>query len=156
LLNPIATGFKKWGMTTSTVSSMILKDLITKGTSPWAEVYDPARFTYAGSIWTYLKENLDVAVSFISGKFFPGYMDNNIEKGQGKVIDIDGQKVGAYRDENDKLYFVNTTCTHLGCEVKWNNAERTWDCPCHGSRFSPTGDVIDGPAFDPLEKIELD
>jgi len=151
----IATGFKKWGMTSSTVSAMTLRDLIVKGQSPWAEVYDPARFTYSGSIWHFIKENLDVAVNFISGKLFSGYMDNDIEKGQGKVIDIDGQKVGAYKDEEGKLYFINTTCTHMGCEVKWNDAERTWDCPCHGSRFSPTGDVIDGPAFEPLERIEI-
>lgn len=151
----IATGYKKWGMTTSTVASMMLKDIITNGKSPWAEVYDPARFTYASSIWHYIKENLDVAANFISGKLYSGSMDTEIEKGQAKVMDIDGQKVGAYRDESGKLYLVNTTCTHLGCEVKWNDAERTWDCPCHGSRFSPTGDVIDGPAFDPLETIEL-
>ncbi|QUH19549.1 FAD-dependent oxidoreductase [Alkaliphilus sp. B6464] len=152
----IATGFKKWGMTSSTVSAMILKDLIVNGESPWAEVYDPSRFINAGSIWTFIKENLDVAVNLIWGKLSPGSINPDIEKGQGKVIDIDGQKVGAYRDEEGKLYFVNTTCTHMGCEVKWNDAERTWDCPCHGSRFSPIGDVIEGPAFGPLEKIEVD
>lgn len=152
----VATGFKKWGMTGSTVSAMVLKDLIVKGQSPYAEVYDPARFTYAGSVWHYIKENLNVASYLISGKLSPGSLDTDIKKEQGKIIDIDGEKVGAYRDENGKLYLVNTTCTHMGCEVTWNNAERTWDCPCHGSRFSPTGDVIDSPAFEPLERIELD
>lgn len=152
----IATGFKKWGMTSSTVSAMILKDFITKGESPWAEVYDPSRFISDGSVWTFIKENLDVAVNFISGKLFPGSPNNDIEKGEGKIIDIDGQKVGAYRDEEGKLYFVNTGCTHLGCQVKWNSAERTWDCPCHGSRFSPAGDVIEGPTVKPLERIEVD
>lgn len=152
----VATGFKKWGMTSSTVSAMVLRDLIVKGESPWAEVYDPSRFINTGSIWTFIKENLGVAVSFITGKLFSGSLDSHLEKGEGKIIDVDGQKVGAYKDEHGKLYFVNTTCTHLGCEVQWNNAEQTWDCPCHGSRFSPIGDVIEGPAFEPLERIEIE
>ncbi len=151
----IATGFKKWGMTSCTVSSMILKDLIIKGESPYSEVYDPSRFIYTESVWKYIKNNLHNAYMFISGKLFLGSFNDTVKKGEGKVIEVDGQKVGAYRSEEGKLYLVNTTCTHLGCEIKWNNAERTWDCPCHGSRFSPTGDVIDGPAFEPLEKIEI-
>lgn len=152
----VATGFKKWGMTSGTVSAMILKDLIVKVENPWAEVYDPSRSININSIWTFIKQNLDVAVSLVSGKLSTGSPDNNIEKGEGKIIDIAGQKIGAYRDEKGKLYFINTTCTHMGCEVKWNSAERTWDCPCHGSRFWPTGDVIDSPAFKPLDRIEVD
>ena len=152
----VATGFKKWGMTISAVSAMVLKDIIVKGESPWAEVYDPARFTYSGSIWHLIKENIDVAINLISGKLLSESIDTDIKKGEGKAIDMDGEKAGAYRNEEGRLYLVNTTCTHLGCEVKWNNAEKTWDCPCHGSRFSPNGDVIEGPAFKPLERIEIE
>lgn len=152
----LATGFKKWGMTTSTVAAMVLKDLIIKGESPWAQVYDPARIINKAGTWTAIKENLDVAVNLISGKLSMGDSDNHIGRGQGKVLNLEGEKLGAYKDEDGKLYLVNTTCTHMGCQVKWNNAERTWDCPCHGSRFSPTGHVISSPAFKPLDRIELD
>ncbi len=152
----VATGFKKWGMTSSAVSAMVLRDLIIKGDSPWKDVYDPSRFTNPSSIWKLIKENLDVAVNLISGKLSTGSFDTDVDKGQGKIINIDGQRVGAYRDDEGKLYLVNITCTHLGCELKWNSAERTWDCPCHGSRFSPNGDVIEGPAYGCLERIEVD
>ncbi|HZJ76406.1 MAG TPA: FAD-dependent oxidoreductase [Oscillospiraceae bacterium] len=152
----VATGFKKWGMTTGAVSALVLRDLIIKEESPWAEVYNPARFVDTGSILTFIKQNLSTAISLVSGKFPAGSADNKIERGEGKVININGKKVGAYKDEDGKLYFIDTTCTHMGCELKWNSAERTWDCPCHGSRFSPTGDVIDGPAFKSLDKIKAD
>ncbi len=152
----VATGFKKWGMTTGAVSAMILRDLVVKGNNPWAEVYDPSRFVDKGSVLTFIKQNLDAIVSFASGKLPLGSAYKKIEKGEGKVISVAGQKIGVYRDEKGKLHFIDTTCTHMGCELKWNSAERTWDCPCHGSRFSPTGEVIDSPAFKPLEKIEAE
>ena len=143
-------------MTSSTVSAMVLRDLIVKGESPWAEVYDPSRFIDTGSVLTFVKQNLDTAISLVSGKFSAGSPSSKIEREEGKIIDIDGRKIGAYKDEHGKLYFIDTTCTHMGCELKWNSAEKTWDCPCHGSRFSPTGNVIDGPAFKALNKIKTD
>jgi glycine/D-amino acid oxidase-like deaminating enzyme/nitrite reductase/ring-hydroxylating ferredoxin subunit len=152
----VATGFKKWGMTTGAVSAMILRDLIVKGNNSWAEVYDPSRFIETGSILTFIKQNLDVAMNFVSGKFPTGSPAGKIEKGEGKIVNVAGQKIGAYRDEKGKLHLIDTTCTHMGCELKWNDAEKTWDCPCHGSRFSPAGEVIDSPAFEPLDKIEID
>jgi Rieske Fe-S protein len=143
-------------MTTGAVSAMILRDLIVKGNNSWAEVYDPSRFIETGSILTFIKQNLDVAMNFVSGKFPTGSPAGKIEKGEGKIVNVAGQKIGAYRDEKGKLHLIDTTCTHMGCELKWNDAEKTWDCPCHGSRFSPTGEVIDSPAFEPLDKIEID
>ena len=77
-----------------------------------------------------------------------------LEAGEGAVIDKDGERVGAYRDKDGTLHLVDTTCTHMGCEVNWNHADNTWDCQCHGSRFSYTGDVIEGPAKKPLGKKE--
>lgn len=147
----LATGFCKWGMTNSTASAMILTDLITKGDNPWAPVYNPTRFNLA-SLKSIVYENLDVAKEYFSGKLTGSPKDVEIAKGEAKVIEIDGNKVGAYRDENDELHMVDTTCTHLGCELKWNDAETTWDCPCHGSRFSPDGDIVEGPAFIPLNE----
>ncbi|MBK1813449.1 FAD-dependent oxidoreductase [Clostridium sp. YIM B02505] len=142
----VATGFGKWGMTNGTVSAMILTDLITKGENQWASVYNPSRFDIS-SVPKLISENLDVAKSLISGKLSPVPHDIDIKNGEAEVIEIDGQKMGAYRDENGVLHVVDTTCTHLGCELQWNEAEKTWDCPCHGSRFNYDGGNVEGPAF---------
>lgn len=145
----VATGFAKWGMTNGTASAMILTDLITKGESQWAPVYSPSRFDVT-SIPKLVSENLDVAVNLVGGKITPVPNDVDIKNGEAKVISVDGERVGAYRDENGKLHVVDITCTHLGCELVWNEAEKTWDCPCHGSRFNYDGDNVEGPAFNRL------
>jgi glycine/D-amino acid oxidase-like deaminating enzyme/nitrite reductase/ring-hydroxylating ferredoxin subunit len=147
----VATGFGKWGMTNSTAAANILTDLITKGESPWASVYSPSRFDIIASGAKLVSENLDVARTFLGGKITPAPKDVDIKNGEAKVTNIDGEKVGAYRDEQGELHIVDITCTHLGCELVWNEAEKTWDCPCHGSRFSYDGDNIEGPAFNPLK-----
>lgn len=150
----VATAFHKWGMTNSTVSAILLKDLIVKGENPWAQVYDPSRITPSATVAAkFLKENADVAVNLVSGKLLPPEIDYDIEANEGKVIEIEGKRVGAYRDGKGELHIVDTTCTHLGCEVQWNDAETTWDCPCHGSRYSIDGDIIEGPALKPLKKL---
>lgn len=141
-----ATGFYKWGMTTSTMSAILIKDLITKGESPWRNLYSPSRFNPGPSVGQILKENADVAKHLIKGKLQVPPNNVLIEKGEGKVVDVDGQRGGAYRDHAGALHVIDTTCTHMGCELNWNNAEKTWDCPCHGSRFTYEGDIIEGPA----------
>jgi len=146
----VATGFGKWGMTNSTASAMILTDLITKGESPWEEVYSPSRFDIS-SVPKFASVNLDVASTLIGGKITPVPDDVKINNGEAKVIRKDGERVGAYRDENGKLHIVDITCTHLGCELVWNEAEKTWDCPCHGSRFGYDGENVEGPAFNHLK-----
>ncbi|AOY75243.1 FAD-dependent oxidoreductase [Clostridium formicaceticum] len=150
----VATGFHKWGMTNSTVSAMLLRDLIVKGDSPWASVYDPSRFTPAASASNFIVENVDVAVNFVSGKILPAATNQDLQPNEGKVLQVEGKKVGAYRDEKGELHLVDTTCTHMYCETKWNDAEKTWDCPCHGSRFSCDGDIVEGPALKPLTKYK--
>ncbi len=145
----LATGFGKWGMSNGIASAMILSDLIIKGDHPWAPVYNPARF-HLNAIKNFAVQNLDVARELISGKREKNPPEVKISRGEAAVIEKDGQRCGVYRDEEDQLHFVDTTCTHLGCELKWNDAERTWDCPCHGSRFSYTGENIEGPAFNQL------
>ena len=100
-------------------------------------------------------ENANVAKELIAGKL--GRVDGDSDDPQlaeGDIVRIGGKKAGAYRDEAGKLCFIDTTCTHLGCEVTWNNAERTWDCPCHASRFRADGEVIEGPAVKPLNQVE--
>lgn len=146
----IATGYGKWGMTNSMASAMLLKDLIVNGKSPWQDVYNPSRQTIAASAKSFVVENLNVAEKLIEGKISSPPDNVDIKPGEGKIIEVDGQKAGAYRDEQGTLHVVDTTCTHLGCELSWNSAEKSWDCPCHGSRFSYDGDVFEGPAVKPL------
>ena len=150
----VATGFDKWGMTNGTAAAMIISDLIIKGESPWEEVFSPSRFTPAASAKNFIKENFDVAVNLISGKLNIPEGTEKIEKGNAEITEVDGYKVGVYRDNDGKLHYVSTTCTHLGCELKWNSAELSWDCPCHGSRFTYTGEVIEGPALESIKPLE--
>lgn len=145
-----ATGFEKWGMSNGMASAALLRDLIVKGESPWQEVYDPSRINIAGQIKNFVVENADVAKHLIKGKLAPIPEDVKISKDEGKVVETEGGRTGAYRDEAGKLHLVNTTCTHMGCELNWNSAERSWDCPCHGSRFTWSGDILEGPAVTPL------
>jgi len=147
----IATGFGKWGMTNSIAAASILSDLIVKGDSPWKDVYNPSRQTIVASTKNFVVENLNVAKELIGGKILPAPSDADIKPGEGKVIEINGKKAGAYRDEQGTLHVVDTTCTHMGCELSWNSAEKTWDCPCHGSRFTYEGDIVEGPTVSPLK-----
>ena len=146
----IATGFQKWGMTNSTASSIILKDLIVHGKSPWQDVYNPSRKTIMASAKNFIVENYNVAEQLLDGKLsqLPG--DADLKPGDAKVLKVDGKRVGVYRDRQGNLHLVNTTCTHMGCELNWNSAEESWDCPCHGSRFTYEGKIISGPAVKPL------
>ncbi len=146
----ITTGYGKWGMTNSIASAMILSDLITKGNSPWQDVYNPSRHTIASSAKNFVVENFNVAKELIEGKLTSAPIHENIKPGEGKIIEVNGQKAGAYRDEQGTLHIVDATCTHMGCELSWNSAEKTWDCPCHASRFTYKGDVVEGPANRPL------
>lgn len=143
----VATGYGKWGMTNGTVAGMIITDLIMRGESPWSEIYSPLRPNFSASIKEFLKENGDVAIQLINGKLEQGSTELNVNIGEAVVWEHEGQKLGVFRDEENNLHIVDTTCTHLGCELKWNSAERSWDCPCHGSRFAYTGIVLEGPAL---------
>ncbi len=110
------------------------------------EVYNPSRHISAEGIKNFAKENFDVAKQLIKGKLQVGQYNFDLKNDEGKMVEIDGERYGAYRDKNGELHIVDITCTHLGCELKWNSAERSWDCPCHGSRFTFEGDIIEGPA----------
>ncbi|MBZ2174406.1 FAD-dependent oxidoreductase [Schnuerera sp. xch1] len=147
----VATGFQKWGMTNSMVSAMILRDLIVKGESKWQNVYNPSRKNIISSAKNFVVENLNVAEHLLKGKLSSLPKNIDIEPGEGKIIKIDGERIGAYRDEEGMLHLVNTTCPHMGCELNWNSAEKSWDCPCHGSRFTYEGEIIEGPSIKPLK-----
>ncbi|MDA7026018.1 FAD-dependent oxidoreductase [Bacillus sp. CLL-7-23] len=151
----VATGFKKWGMTSSTLAAQIMTDHITNESNRYQEIFKPARFHANPSVKKAISFNTDVAKHFVEGKLEPplGKADG-LANDEGAVVSMKGKRTGAYRDQNGSLHLVDTTCTHMGCEVEWNDGERTWDCPCHGSRFSIDGDVIEGPAVLPLKKPE--
>jgi nitrite reductase/ring-hydroxylating ferredoxin subunit len=152
-----ATGFSGNGMTFGTVGAMLMTDAITKQANPWAELFDLGRTKVRGGIWDYLKENKD----------FPYYLLRNrvaspdarslraVRRSEGKIVDVEGTRVAAYRNEHGRLTLLSPTCTHMGCLVAWNPTESTWDCPCHGSRFRATGEVLAGPAESPLEPADL-
>lgn len=142
----VATGFGKWGMTNGTAAARILVDKILSKNNPWEEVYNPSRSLTLRAYKNIVTENFDVAKELVMGKLKSGETKVTLKIGEGKVVDIDGNKYGAYKDENEVLHLVDVTCTHLGCELKWNDAEKSWDCPCHGSRFSYDGEILEGPA----------
>lgn len=146
----VATGFGKWGMSNGTVAGIILSQLYIKGKSKYLSTFTPSR-SNGYLTGEFLKENTDVGVQYIMGKVKIASKDMP-ERGKGKVVSIDKSKFGVYRDLEDIFHIVDTTCTHMGCELKWNPLEKSWDCPCHGSRFGIDGDILEGPATVPLKQ----
>lgn len=150
----VATGYKKWGMTTGTMAGILIRDMIVKKESPWIELFTPSRFVADPSLRNLVKEGAMIAKEFVKGKLKAvPETSEDLEPDTAKIISMEGNKVGAYKDEKGGVHFVDTTCRHMGCEVQWNSAERSWDCPCHGSRYNIEGNVIEGPALKPLKKI---
>ncbi|HLO10766.1 MAG TPA: FAD-dependent oxidoreductase [Pseudoneobacillus sp.] len=150
----IATGYRKWGMTNGTAAAMMLSDFILGKQNSYLELFAPSRFQADPSIKEFVSINADVAKHLIKGKLeFVPRDPHLLSNDEGSIVTVNGQRAGGYRDENGELHLVDTTCTHLGCECEWNHAEKTWDCPCHGSRFSYTGEVMNGPALKPLKRI---
>lgn len=151
----IATGYRKWGMSNGTAAALLLRDMVLGNKNRFEQLYTPSRFNINPSLKNFFVQNVNVAKHLIKGKLeIPTHNPDALSNGEGAVIRIDGERKGAYKDEAGKLHIVDTTCTHLGCEVEWNSGERTWDCPCHGSRFSYTGEVVEGPAETPLQKYD--
>ena len=151
-----ATGFAGNGMTFGTLGAMMMSDAILGIANPWADLFEPGRKAMRRGAWEYIKENKDYPYYLIRGRFAgaEGRSLRTLKRGQGAVIELQGKKVAAYRDDDGETLLRSATCTHMGCIVGWNDAERTWDCPCHGSRFKPTGEVISGPAESPLPEVE--
>ncbi|MFN6946636.1 MAG: FAD-dependent oxidoreductase [Cytophagaceae bacterium] len=152
----VATGFSGDGLVYGTIAAIILSDLINGKEHPWLYAYDAIRFTPAASAYDFIRENADAAKHFIVDRIASdGDELNNLGEGEGKILEIDGEKMAVCKDESGNLNAVSPVCTHLKCFVQWNNAETSWDCPCHGSRFTPKGEVLCGPAVKGLEKKKL-
>jgi Rieske Fe-S protein len=149
----VATGFDAWGITNGTVAGVILAALATGREHEWAGLFDATRVKPIAGAKEFASHNLTVAKDlvggYVSGK--PRSFDE-LAPGDAAVVKIDGENVAAFRDEQGQVHAVSAVCTHMGCLVGWNETDRTWDCPCHGSRFEATGEVIHGPAFKPLER----
>lgn len=142
----VATGFQKWGMSSSMVSSMLIRDMICGEKNEYAAVFDPQRFG-AQAVPGVLSESAH-AVRQLGRMFFriPKEKAAAIPPGHGGVVLMKGKKLGVYKEEGGALHPVDIRCPHLGCELKWNPDEQSWDCPCHGSRFDRFGGIISGPA----------
>jgi glycine/D-amino acid oxidase-like deaminating enzyme/nitrite reductase/ring-hydroxylating ferredoxin subunit len=151
----VAAGFQKWGMTNGTVAAMVLTDLIAGRENPYAAQLDPNR-ARVRSAPQLAQLNLLAGVHFFGDRLLPAEArsSDEVPAGEARVVRSGLGKVGVYRDEEGGLHAVSLRCTHLGCLTKWNDAERSWDCPCHGSRFDPDGSVLTGPAVKPLERRE--
>lgn len=150
----VATGYNGWGMTTSMAAALLLADLVRGRRNTWAAVFDPGRFKKpVRSIRTLIKENFDNAKHFIGDRLedTEKLLDSDtLLRETGKIVEIRGKKMAAYKDEAGSIHLRSAACTHMGCIVKWNASEKSWDCPCHGSRFDRSGQVIHGPALSPL------
>ncbi len=143
----VATGFKKWGMSTSMVSAKLISDSICGIHNPYADVFSPERSKTASSIPEFLKDGAQAVKGLLRENLaMPSKTLEDLPRGHGGIVEVDGEKVGVYKDEDSNIYLVNTRCPHLGCELSWNPDEKSWDCPCHGSRFDYTGKHLDNPA----------
>ncbi|MEU9187488.1 FAD-dependent oxidoreductase [Streptomyces sp. NPDC048484] len=150
----VATGFGGWGVSGGIMAGRLLSDLITGQSPPWSELYDPRRVRAAvREAPAFLKHQAQVARHFVGDRLPPtsGSADD-LAPGEGALVRIDGHRCAAYRDDDGELHAVSARCTHLGCLVAFNRAERAWECPCHGSRFDPDGQILQGPATRPLER----
>lgn len=153
----VATGFNKWGMTSSNVAANIIKDKILGRENKYAFVYEATRVSPVKNRVELGNMVSQVFKSFVTNRIkIPSDTLLSIDKNNGGIIKVNGTNVGIYRDSNGNVYAVNPTCTHLGCLLTWNNLDKTWDCPCHGSRFDYTGKNIYDPAFKNLDTFKVD
>lgn len=150
----VATGFGGWGLTNGSLAGLLLRDAIAGRENAWLELLDPGRSTLAGVPGALVRENVNVARHLVGGKLRRRPTSaEDVVPGQGEVVELDGEKAAVYRDGSGVLHAVSAVCTHMGCIVEWNQVEGSWDCPCHGSRFTVDGEILDGPATRPLAPV---
>lgn len=153
----VATGYGGNGMVYSSVAALLLRKLILAEESPYEKLFDPNRIKPVAGFTNFISHNADVVKQYAE-KFF------HVEKipqlaslapGEGKIVEYEDHKLAIFKSETNDIYALRPVCTHLGCDVKWNGAERSWDCPCHGARYDIEGNVITGPAGEGLEKVRI-
>jgi glycine/D-amino acid oxidase-like deaminating enzyme/nitrite reductase/ring-hydroxylating ferredoxin subunit len=147
----VATGFAAWGISNGTAAAMIIADLATGKENDWTGMFDATRVKPVAGASEFIKENAEVAAHLVGGYLArkPKSYDE-LAPGDAAIMKIDGDNVAAFKDEEGMVHAVSAVCSHMGCIVGWNKTDRTWDCPCHGSRFELSGEVIHGPATRPL------
>lgn len=153
----VATGYGGNGITYSHIAATLLTDLIVKGESEYAALFNPLRIKPVAGFESFVKENADVLAQFIGKRIGIEKISglSELAPGEGRLVKYEGEKLAVYKDESGKVYALNPVCTHAKCVVGWNSAEKSWDCPCHGARYDLNGQVLTGPARKGLEKIEL-
>ena len=147
----VATGFRKWGMTSSMVSAMILSAMIRKEELSFAPVFSPQRFHFPSSAAKLFEEGGHAITGLCKEVFqFPKEQTDELLPGSAGIVEYQGKKAGIYKDIKGNIYPVSTKCSHLGCQLEWNPDTKSWDCPCHGSRFDYLGNVLNNPALDSI------
>lgn len=142
----LATGFSGNGISNGTIAAITISDSILGRKNPWIELYTPNRIKPIATAARFIAQNLNISAHFVLDRFRREVKTvAEIPSGSGKVLEVNGEQIAAYRDESGTLHTMSAVCTHLGCIVNWNAAEKSWDCPCHGGRFTCTGEVLTGP-----------
>jgi Rieske Fe-S protein len=152
----VATGFGGWGMSNGIMAGRLIASCIAGQDLPWAEIYDPRRLHPLREAGPLLKTSSKVAAHFIGDRLRrpPVETPDDLAADSAAVLRLGGEKCAVYRDPQGQLHAVSATCTHLGCLVAFNDAEKSWECPCHGSRFDVDGQVLQGPATWPLKPVQ--
>jgi glycine/D-amino acid oxidase-like deaminating enzyme/nitrite reductase/ring-hydroxylating ferredoxin subunit len=155
----VATGYAGNGITFGTLAGTMFVDYATGHANPYAALYDATRVKPVASAYDYVAENVLFPYHLVKDRLTSTNADvtslDDVQRGEGGIFKGDEGKVAVYRDERGNLHGCSPVCTHLACDVAWNTAEKTWDCPCHGSRFSPEGRVINGPATADLRQVPI-
>jgi Rieske Fe-S protein len=153
----LATGFSGNGMVNATLASDLLTQLATGERHRAAELFDPRRITPLASAKSFVEENVDFPAHLLLDRL-PTLRRSvdQVPRGEGRIVSVSGRKLAVYRSDEGQVRALSPVCTHMGCHVHWNTEARSWDCPCHGSRFSPDGEVLHGPAVRALKPVELE
>ncbi|MBD1427303.1 FAD-dependent oxidoreductase [Sphingobacterium arenae] len=149
----LSTGYGGNGLIFGTLGGAMMAELVLHGKTAFQDVYSPSRTGPLSTIRDLLVENYDVAKHFVKDRFFLEKVEGLAElgRGEGKILHYEGDRIGIFKDEKGKLFAVDPVCRHAACIVKWNNTERSWDCPCHGARYAPNGSLLTGPSVAPLK-----
>ena len=149
----VATGFAAWGFTNGAAAGILIADLVESREHPWSKLFDATRVKPLAGAKDFLKENAKVAKELVGGHFSSRAKSfDEIAPGEAAIVSLDEGDIAAFRDKEGQVHAVSAVCTHMGCVLGWNRTDRTWDCPCHGSRFTLAGEVLNGPAVASLEQ----
>ena len=151
----VATGYKKWGMTHANIAANIITDKIQGKTNPYVDVFDSTRLRPMKNYQELMEMGKQVGKSLVLDKLkMPKELLKELQPEEGKILEVEGQKVGVYCDIQGNYHFIKPVCSHLGCELTWNPLDKVWDCPCHGSRFSYDGESLEAPSIKHLDRLE--